>query len=57
MTTQHTSEMRILLQKAATILERYRDQLLYHSDVRPKEKEVNELLGKIYAITKRRTNT
>jgi len=38
-----------LLQEAATLLERYRDQLLVHSDKRPKSKEVNELLKRIYA--------
>jgi hypothetical protein len=49
MTTQHTDEMRPLLQEAATMLERYRDQLLVHSEDRPKSKEINDLLKRIYA--------
>jgi hypothetical protein len=43
------SESEQLLQEAATMLERYRDQLLVHSDSRPTTKEVNELLKRIYA--------
>lgn len=38
-----------ILLEAAKIIERYRDQLLYHSDCRPKSKEVQELLARIYA--------
>jgi hypothetical protein len=45
-----------LLKEAATLLERYRDQMLYHSDCRPTSKEVNELLGKIYAASQGRAN-
>lgn len=54
--TENELDLVYKLTEAAGMLERYRDQLLYYSNKRPKEKEVNELLGEIYAIIKRWAN-